>query len=144
MDLELTFPDKYCSIKDWTDSMLFSSGTILAVLSGTYYKKNVSVQLKVVGDVRVHYDGIVYKDVTQFPDELVEYIKEVGCFDNDFVEFIDNNWFNFDVYEKNEFLQDFVCESNLSEYSKGDLVMDMIEYLDYVFEKDKEIDIEQD
>ena len=147
MDLELTFPDKYSSIEDWTDSMLFSSGTILAILKGTYYEKNVSVELKVVGDVKVYYDGIVYKDVTQFPDELVTYIEEVGCFNNDdFVEFIDNNWFNFDVYEGEEFLQDFVCESNLSEYSKGDLVMDMIEYLDYVFEKDKEsdIDIEQD
>lgn len=139
MDLTLTFPDKYSSIKDWKDSMLFSSGTILAVLNGTYYGKKVSVELKVVGDVRVYYDGIVYKDVTQFPDELVTYIEEVGCFNNnDFIEFVDNNWFNFDVYEGEEFLQDFVCESDLSDYSIGDLIMEMIEYLDYVFEYDIE------
>lgn len=138
MDLTLTFPDKYLFLEDCTESMLFPSGTDIAILSGIYYGKKVSVELKVVGDVKVYYDGTIYKDIRQFPDELVAYMEENYCISNENIEFVDTNWFQFDVFEDEEFINDFVCESDLSDYSVGDLMMEMIEYLDYIFEYDKE------
>ncbi len=113
-------------LKDCKDSMLFSSddGQIAYIERG-----NKAVSLDVRGEVRVIYKDEVYKDITQFPQELVDIIKAGKLWDNEDV-FVDmNNWFEFMLIKDGQTYDGIVCEKNLNEMTNGELMDYMVEIL---------------
>lgn len=62
-------------LKQYTDSILFSSGITIA--TGTYRCGDLEliIDLKVCGENMIIYKGCMYNDVSQFPEDLVELIK---------------------------------------------------------------------
>lgn len=113
-------------LKDCKDSMLFSSddGHVAHIEQG-----NKRVSLDVRGEVRVVYKEQVYKDITQFPQELVDIIKSGKLWNNEDV-FVDmNNWFEFMLIKDNQTYDGIVCEKNLNEMTNGELMDYMVEIL---------------
>ena len=84
-------------LSKYTDSLLFPQGETIVVAD--FKDKdgiNVNLRVEVVGDMKVIFNGEPYYDPADFPDELIECIKngDHGCDydDNPYVE--DGNWFN--------------------------------------------------
>lgn len=71
------------------DSMELESGQEIARL----IKDGYAVTIEVRGEVRVVYDGDTYRDVSQFPDELVKMFHDGSAYDSDDVYIDMNNWF---------------------------------------------------
>ena len=86
----------YISLRNINDSMELDSGQVIAELTTDTHL----MSLEVCGDVRVHFDGDVFKCASQMPKELLKIIHDGEAFDNDRVNVIDNNWFELFLYEK--------------------------------------------
>ena len=79
-------------LRNISDAMLLSSGTVVATYTAP--KMGINLALRVAGDVNLTYKGQVYRDVSEFPDEL----KALMTYDNKFrqhpdVNVLNNSWF---------------------------------------------------
>lgn len=76
-------------LTNMTDSMEFDSGTEIATLS--FGDSEASIM--VCGEVRVTYKDEVYRQPSEFPEELKEIIRAGHVFDHEDVYVGNNNWF---------------------------------------------------
>lgn len=132
-------------LSQYTDSMMFDSGTEIA--KGQFMKKGkyCDITLKVLGEVSVTFKGETYHNPSEFPDELMErIITHPNNWDvtapsgegNDNTEsdiYVGmNNWFEYCVDGCSEISMLF--EDDLSKAEESSLVEDMLELADRYFE----------
>lgn len=82
--------------KEVTTSLLLPSGTVVASGRLDWFSMDIIVH----GEVKVYFRGEAYKDVSQFPEELVTILKENGE-NHPEVELGMNNWYE-SVIKKDE------------------------------------------
>lgn len=105
-----------------SDSLLLSSGTEIfsAVLDKKWH-----VFLRVCGDVRILWKDEIYKDVSQFPDELKEFIRTKNIFVDSLPEdssVINNNWYELFIYDdENNCVTSDVCDIDIQELTEEDV-----------------------
>lgn len=115
------------------DSMQLESGQTLATLNIDKY----TIEIRVCGDVRVHYKDELYKTPAQFPDELLELFKNGKAYDNPDVNIGMNNWFESFIYKDKEYIGgDVFDDSDLDPVSMFTGMYDI--YLDLVHKQLKE------
>ena len=123
-NLELAVPLAECK-----DSLLFNHGDIIASLSSS---NGILVQIGVVGDVRIVYEGDVYRYPDNYPDEITKALKD-GTFSrmesDGTVEVINNNWFEVFVSKNNEPVNSDVWEMVLDTISEDKLKESLIDYI---------------
>ena len=95
-----------------TDSLLLGSGVEVfsAMIDNKY-----DIFLRSCGDVRIYWKETAYRDVSQFPDELIDVIKEgkLGEHPDAYVDM--NNWYELFVYdEKNTCIYSDLCDVDIS------------------------------
>lgn len=85
--------------KGITDSLLLGSGVeiISAIVDGKY-----DVFLRSCGDVRIVWKDQAYRDVSQFPDDLIEVIRRGALSDHPDAYVDMNNWYEVFVYDEND------------------------------------------
>lgn len=88
-NLEILVPEE-----DLKDSMLLDSGTVAITYTDGKYK----CEIRVAGNVRVHYKGEVYKHFESFPEALQRLFQKGCAYDNKDVTVDENNWFELFVY----------------------------------------------
>lgn len=116
-----------------SDSLLLSSGTEIfsAILDEKWH-----VFLRVCGEVRILWKDQIYKDVSQFPDELKEFIRTKNIFVDSLPEdsaVLNNNWYEFFVYDdQNNCVNSNVIDIDVRELSEEDTKNFIIEELDDV------------
>lgn len=120
------------NLKQYTDSMLFDSGTIVASLDCEHNGYKICIDLKVCGEVDVTYKGEDYRYPSDFPDELKEIIKNEPTWfiHTDDLYVTNNNWFEYIYdcsYNGQTWSNGVLFESNLSAYSEIDLLNEMCE-----------------
>lgn len=126
-------------INECKESLLFDNETI-ATLDVDKYR----VTIEVHGAKRIIFKNQVYKSAYNYPDELKEIIKRGNYFNNNDIEFVDNNWFEIDVYEKDttdnmyELTHDEVLEIDIHTLTTETLKQYMINHLEYYIEDIKE------
>lgn len=102
-----------------TDALLLSSGTEIfsAILDKKWH-----VFLRVCGDVRILWKDEIYKDVTQFPDELKEFIRTKNIFVDSIPEdsaVLNNNWYELFIYDdENNCVKSDVCDIDIQELTE--------------------------
>ena len=84
-----------------TDSLLLGSGVeiISAIVDGKY-----DVFLRSCGDVRIVWKDQAYRDVSQFPDDLIEVIRRGALSDHPDAYVDMNNWYEVFVYDEHNTL----------------------------------------
>lgn len=116
-------------LKDYTDSLLFDSGTEVASATFEDNGLEINIILKICGDVRVLYKDIVYKSPSEFPEELKELIKKGEPNDDLYID--SNNWFEFICGETEgvycEWEDGVICEDDVSAFSETMLKAKMLE-----------------
>ena len=121
MEKELKLESFTCedNLAQYISSMLFDSGEEIARGTFTYGDEHLEISLKVCGEVAVTYKDEIFHRPSDFPDELIQIIKEhpydwdiyapSGEGNDDFECYIYvsmNNWFEYlfdgdgDVYEE--------------------------------------------
>lgn len=123
------------NLSQYTDSMLFDSGTVIA--SGKFEKEGriFNIYLEVNGEVAVTYKGEVYHSPSDFPEELTERIRNTTWWDvcspseeGDDVEsniYVGmNNWFEY-LYGEECIDDGTVYEADLSRATKEEIFEDM-------------------
>lgn len=136
--MEIKLKEYVCdeNLARYTDSMLFSSGTDIAtaVYEVGENKTSLVITLYVRGLVTVDYEGCRYKDVTQFPEELVEKIKKnPGWWEDADTVIIDNNWFEF-IYDYCGYSDGVMYESDLAKETPDTLRNSFLEVAQWVVE----------
>ena len=90
--------------KDLVDSMLFEKGE--RILSGTI--GDIRINVEVAGDVSVTWQGVNYSSIAEFPEELVNVIRQGHLFEDRRANVYLNNWFEITAWKDNELLyEDF-------------------------------------
>ena len=79
----------YENTKDIKDSLQFDTGTLIA----EYIDNDLSARIEVVGDVRIIFEGDVFKYPSNFSDELKQIVAEGNVYADERVEVCENNWF---------------------------------------------------
>lgn len=115
--------------KDITDPILVPSGR--EVLSGVV--AGITFSVKVVGDVKLRWKGEYYTDPTDFPEEVLKYIRSqrnifVPDTPNEDFEILENNWYELSVDCAGAHLYDEVVEMDLRELT-------VREARDFIFEQ---------
>lgn len=87
-ELTIHVPLKDCGI-----SMLFDRGTEVASYELTDADGGGVVSLYVCGDVRIDFEGTIYRYATEMPDELRELIRNGKLDEDERVYVWENNWF---------------------------------------------------
>lgn len=106
-----------------TDSLLLSSGTEVfsAVVDDKY-----NVFLRVQGDVSIIWKDIAYRDVSQFPEDLIEFIRNKNIFIEELPEdsyVAMNNWYELFVYdEDSNCLINDVCDPDIENLTESDVM----------------------
>lgn len=125
-------------LSKYTDSMLFDSDTVIATMICEDNGCKITVDLMTRGYVDVYYKGKRYQSACEFPKGLKKLIEtDQDWFDNEDVEIIDNNWFEYiyDVVGDGVSYSDGILfEDDLSCYSVEDLKEDMIEVCNFITE----------
>lgn len=118
---------RYIDLSEVNDSMELDSETIIAELR----EGDVTVSLEVHGDIRVIFDGQVYRYPSEFPDELMEMIHNGSYDTNDRVEVGANNWFELfvDNGNCNEEAELVDCEGYTPDQVAELLIDTYIEYI---------------
>ena len=133
------------NLSEYTDSLLFDHDVIASLETNEY-----KVTIEIIGDKRIIFDDEVYKSAYDYPEELVEILKEGDYSDNDRIEIIDNNWFEIDIYERDsinnvyELIDDDVLEVDISAMNEGSLKEYMIKYLEDYLKEISKSDIDND
>jgi len=112
------------------DSLLYPSGMEIASISCEVADgKKYWVSLRTQGAVCIYFKGEVYKDVSQFPDELLEHIRKGDyqrVFDSDELDVRENNWWEWCMSDGDG----YVSDSAPQEYeSLGAVAADLTDYL---------------
>ena len=120
------------NLKQYANSILIDSGTIIASMNCIHNDCEVNIDLMVCGEVDVIYKGINYRCASDFPDELKEIIKHNPYWhtETDDLYIADNNWLEYIydcVYNGNTWSDGILFESDLSTYSAADLLKEMYE-----------------
>lgn len=116
----------------YTDSMLFDSGTVIASFDCEHNGHKISIDLMVCGEVDVTYKGEDYTCPSEFSNELREIIKYQPYWftDTDDLYITNNNWFEYiydHTYDGDTWTDGILFESDLSTYSEADLLKEMYE-----------------
>lgn len=85
----------YENTKNIKDSLQFDSGTLIA----EYIDNDLSARIEVVGDVRIIFEGDVFKYPSNFSDELKQIVAEGNVYDDERIEVCENNWFELIVID---------------------------------------------
>lgn len=103
------------------DSMAFEKGTIIAE-----YEDEVKITLKVVGEVAVAYNGVIYTDASQFPDEFKGIIKEfpIEWEQREEVAVFNKNWFEYHLRD-GKTIEFIIPNRPLNEMSEEDIEKEM-------------------
>lgn len=104
------------NLEQYTSSMLFDSGEEIACGVFSYGEDLLEISLCVCGEVRVIYNGEIYDTPSEFPDDLIELIKE--------------HPYDWDVYAPSG-------EDN--DETEGDIYVDANNWFEYIFEGDGEV-----
>ena len=122
-------------LSQYVDSMLFDSGECIAEMTCECDDIQVYMHLEVRGDVKVEYDGNIYRHPSEFPPALRESIKtNPGWWDTADNVYIDmNNWFEY-IYTAQYTFGDFntysdgvMCEWDINKGTPEDIKNEMIE-----------------
>ena len=123
-NIEIAIPLAECK-----DSLLFNHGDIIASLSSS---NGILVQISVVGDVRIVYEGDVYRYPNDYPDKITKALKD-GTFyqleSDGTIEVLNNNWFKVSVSKNGEPVNSDVWEMNLDTVSEDKLRESLIDYI---------------
>ena len=103
------------------DSMAFEKGTIIAE-----YEDIVKITLKVVGEISIAFNGVIYTDAAQFPDELKGLIREFPgeWSDKGDIAIFNKNWFEYHLKDENK-IEFFTSENPLNKMSEEDIEKEM-------------------
>ena len=94
MDYKIFVADDF---QTYCNSLLYPSGTEIASISCEIDDELRWVSLQTCGNVSIRFRGNVYKDVSQFPSELVSVLRDGGqalykMEDSGDLEIVENNW----------------------------------------------------
>ena len=120
------------NLKQYTDSMLIDSGTIIASFNCEANGYKINIDLMVCGEVDVTYKGVDYRCSSDFSTELKEIIKNKPQWftETDDLYIANNNWFEYIydyTYNGNTWSDGILFESDLSTYTEADLLKEMYE-----------------
>lgn len=103
------------------DSMAFEKGTVIAE-----YEDIVKITLKVVGEISVAFNGVIYTDVSQFPDELKGLIREFPgeWADKGDIAIFNKNWFEYHLFDSKK-IEFYMPEKSLHTMSEEDIEKEM-------------------
>lgn len=124
-DIEVNVP-----LNDCTDSLLFEANDVIATLKSD---DGVCVSIAVAGEVRIVYDGEVYRYASDYPAELTNAIKEQSIQQMEadgVVEILENNWFEVSVMKNGEIIDSDVWETPFDNLSNDELKKSLIEYVE--------------
>lgn len=135
------------NLSQYTDSMLFDSGTEIASGKFGYNGKILDIYLDVSGEVAVTYKGETYHTPSEFPEELIEKIKEHPNWwegyapsgegndneEGDVYVYL-NNWFEY-IYGEEVLYDGTVYENDLSKATKEEILEDMRYIAEQYFER---------
>ena len=100
-----------------TNSLLLPSGTIIAeILVGEF-----TAYIIVHGSVRIIYKDEVYKDISQFPEELVDIIRNGNLGENADTYLDMNNWYELVVLKNERELYCDVVDIDISTMTETDM-----------------------
>ena len=103
--------------KDITNSLLLPSGTIIAeILVGEF-----CAYILVHGSVRIIYKDEVYKDISQFPDELVDIIRNGNLGENADTYLDMSNWYELVVLKNEREVYCDVVDIDISTMTETDM-----------------------
>lgn len=85
----------YEDTKNIKDSLQFDSGTLIA----EYIDNDLSARIEVVGDVRIIFEGDIFKYPSNFSDELKQIVAKGNAYDDERIEVCENNWFELIVID---------------------------------------------
>ena len=125
----------YCEqdLSQYTDSLLFDTGETVATLN----YKDFEVIVDVTGEKKIFFNDEIYTQASDYPDELVENIKNGKIYDyleDCYLE--DNNWFDIAIYKNGIFVDDQVFEEDLCKLTSEQLKNIMIDYLNYFIKEE--------
>lgn len=119
--------------REITDSLLLSEETTVAegvTVDGMFFS------ITVEGDLRVRFQGQVYKDVCQFPEELSKLIKDRKHKNNPDVIVEENNWYQLNIYAKNgDLLYGDLFDIDISTTSEDELKELVLDEIDVIREQ---------
>lgn len=102
--------------KTITDSLLLSRDQ--KVIEAKFDNGLWTVIVRVIGDVRILWKDQIYKDASQYPDELTEFIRSGKMNDQstwpENTDIINNNWYEVFIYDRNgDILNSGYCDIEL-------------------------------
>ena len=119
---------RYLDLSDVNDSMELDSEQVIAEL----VEGDVKITLEVRGDVRVIFDGLLYRYPSEFPDELAEMVhNDPDWYNNSRVDVGNNNWFELFIQNKDTQEEAVLVDA---ENNTGEQIATLLfdTYLDYV------------
>lgn len=120
------------NLKQYTNSLLFDSGTEIACLKVEDKGRTVVVSLNVCGEVHIVYKENVYKRPSEFPKEVIELIKNGDPDEELYIGF--NNWFEY-IYGDEDYTDGIVCEDDVSRFTPTILQAKMFEIAKWYLKK---------
>lgn len=108
------------NLAQYTDSMLYPSEHTIAHMTGEVYDTRFDIYLSTRGSVSVEFQGKVYTNPSEFPEELKERIRTKPYeWDNDEDVCVkDNNWFEYIIY-CDSVNEGSICEDVASQSADG-------------------------
>lgn len=124
------------NLSQYVDSMLFDSGTEIANMVAETNGKEIEISLEVRGEVKVDFDGEIYRHPSEFPEVLSELIKtNPGCWDCEDYVYVDmNNWFEYIYTVDNKYSDGVMCEWDISKGAPEDIKNEMMKICEWVIE----------
>lgn len=118
-------------LKEFGNTLLYDSGETIAKATFVFCKDcEFTVSLVVNGDIRIVYNDGVYKNAAQYPNELIQLLKESKPGDplpeNLFID--DSNWLEY-VYKGKEDIT--ICERDITKATPEDILGDMTKIAEY-------------
>ncbi len=109
--------------KTITDSLLLSREQ--KVIEAKFDNGRWTVIVRVDGDVRILWKDQIYKDASQYPDELTEFIRSGKMNDQstwpENIDVINNNWYEVFIYDRNgDILNSEYCDIELPELTEDE------------------------
>lgn len=109
--------------KTITNSLLLSSEQ--KVIEAKFDNGRWTVIVRVIGDVRILWKDQIYKDASQYPDELTEFIRSGKMNDQstwpENTDIINNNWYEVFIYDRNgDILNSEYCDIELPELTEDE------------------------
>ena len=103
--------------KGITNSLLLPSGTLIAEI----FVNEFNAYIIVHGSVRIIYKDEVYKDISQFPEELVDIIRNGNLGENADTYLDMNNWYELVVLKNEREIYCDVVDIDISTMTETDM-----------------------